>query len=711
MKNLSSCGKNRPREGRFLFDDDSLWYYESNSEKLEFDILYDLLYHISMEKNPMEKFQNSNPVSPDKNNPAPHPENVAAEKPWVETVPEKYQQWNDLFKKVVFEKKFFQKISGDEDLALSRINTFVRALEKDQDQGKIHLDDYSLFINDNENGTLVTKQGTIAVSFLDIEKDGPNEVARIVLSKIEKEKRNENSSEKPESSPEKLEDAVAQEVPREQEQKKEGAPEQSRGEFENDYLPPEREDGTGGVEPEGGSEEEHKPESVADGELPPGTFGDGAVEEESGAVSESEPVGSDAQKESPRPRSRQERSFDHLFGEDRPDWKRNVREAASRIAERFVPKNTIDWAKIAYASELGDWHTGRAVRLKEKWATQQDAIRNLETGSRYLADQEKKFREQGEVGAATLLRIERERADQEAKLTKAQNAADRTQSSLEHRNEQRQRFLNKRNEICRNFQVRVEERIRPFEERLSDLKLTRERLENEIVQDKVFIISRQAAAEATLKKIAEEKFPSVRRAYRERMAPVLRDIASFSREIAEREKDKARIDKGIMKQNKKLRPFEDRHEKLARIMRDQGVDTGVPERDRTRHHAAEVSQTEGSAHGAGAPESSAAEAQETYSGKDLVDAWNNANGSRMLIHPETAKENFPTFFASGASVDDFWRFAEFYAERYGDEDQLAGMPSMERAARRRKGFWKKLFGRSNRQKNQGRFKEYLKKLK
>ena len=495
----------------------------------------------------------------------------------------------------------------------------------------------------------------------------------------------------------------------------------SEKEQEETVQQPEREDleedvfperpAEGGVEPEGGVEEERKPESIADGELPPGTFDDRVAEKEPGAASESEPVGSDAQKESPRPRPRQERSFDHLFGEDRPDWKRNVREAASRIVERFVPKDTIDWAKIAYASELEDWHAGRAVRLKEKWSAQQDTIHDLEAGSRYLADQEKKFREQGEVGAATLLRIERERADQEAKLTKAQNAADRTQSSLEHRNEQRQRFLSKRNEICRNFQVRVEERIRPFEERLSDLKLTRERLANEIVQDKAFVISRQAEAAATLKKIAEEKFPAVRRAHRERMAPVLRDIASFSREIAEREKDKARIDKGIMKQNKKLRPFEDRHEKLARIMRDQGVDTGVPERDRTRHHVAEVLQTEGSDRGAGTPESGAAEAQKTYSGEDLVEAWNNANGSRMLIHPETAKENFPTFFASGASVDDFWRFAEFYAERYGDEDQLSGMPSMERAVRRRKGFWKKLFGRSNRQKNQGRFKEYLKKLK
>ena len=100
--------------------------------------------------------------------------------------------------------------------------------------------------------------------------------------------------------------------------------------------------------------------------------------------------------------------------------------------------------------------------------------------------------------------------------------------------------------------------------------------------------------------------------------------------------------------------------------------------------------------------------------KEFVNGWNGINGSRMTINMDTVRENFPSFFREHEdhiSLDDGWRFAEFYAERYGDEERFEGMPSMQKAARRRRGLWARLFGRGNRAKNQNRFMEFLKKSK
>ena len=392
-----------------------------------------------------------------------------------------------------------------------------------------------------------------------------------------------------------------------------------------------------------------------------------------------------------------------------------VAETASRLAERFGIKSIADSARIAWSGELADWHTGRAVSLKGKLDGKRRTVQDLEENRRHLQDEFNTLSREGEVSAKALTRIEKDRAEIEKKIEKNENSADRLQSRLEHRNNQRARFENRRDEVCRGYVDRVAERLNPFEEKLSDLKGTQIQLQKEIGQYQA-MLSGEKKEVARLKKLVEaEKFSSVKRAHREIIKKIERTAKDLADEIATREKDRGRIMKKIMKQDKKANPLRDKIDRLTRITKRRGPDTSVAARSRNEEASVEMREVSGhpreeaegttNEHDAeGAHAESHPELEKKYSGQELVKAWNSVNGSRMMINPDIAKRTFPTFFGEPESAADFLRFAEFYAERHGDENQFEGMPSMQKAAKKRRtrGFWARLFGGGNRGKSQSR---------
>jgi predicted nucleic acid-binding Zn-ribbon protein len=392
-----------------------------------------------------------------------------------------------------------------------------------------------------------------------------------------------------------------------------------------------------------------------------------------------------------------------------------VAETASRLAERFGIKNLVDSARIAWSGELADWHTGFAVSLKGKMDGKRRTVQDLEGNRRHLQDEFDTFSQEGEVSAKALMRIEKDRAEVEKKIEKNKNEADRLQSRLEYRNNQRARYENRRNEVCRGYMDRVTERLNPFEEKLSDLKLTKGQLEQEIGSHRESLTACRAKVSELKKLVEAEKFPSVRRAHREIVKKIERKAKDLAGEIAAREKDRGRIDKKIVKQDKKANPFRDKLNRLARITRREGPDTRIAPRlqreeasfearDVSGHPREEGEEPAGPDDVEAAPAERRPELEKRYSGEELVEAWNAINGSRMMIKLDVAKKSFPTFFGGQESASDFLRFAEFYAERYGDEERFEGMPSMKKAAKKRRGrgFWARLFGQGNRGSSQSR---------
>ena len=82
-------------------------------------------------------------------------------------------------------------------------------------------------------------------------------------------------------------------------------------------------------------------------------------------------------------------------------------------------------------------------------------------------------------------------------------------------------------------------------------------------------------------------------------------------------------------------------------------------------------------------------------------------GSRIMVNPETARKSFPSLFTEPHSIAEFEDFVGFYGERHGDDERFEAMPSMQKAARRKSSWWKRIFGRGGKIKSQFRLFEAL----
>ncbi len=594
----------------------------------------------------------------------------------------KYERWASLFRKVDISERLMNEVvkgTFNEDAIFQNVDELVSLLEGNKE---LPLKKYRLFIHQYEEATLVDKNDNIQLSVPDLIKNGPDATAESLVEKIRKQ---ENIV-VPEAMPS---------IPAVEEKPLENV------EVEKPQPAAESEP-TETREPEG-HEKPEKPE---------------------------------ARQESPKIEDTEDHS-DPLEGlrrfallEEQPEWRERVAKTASRLAERFGIKDMVDSVKMAYSDGLADWHTSQAVDLKGKLEDRRGKINGLEEDRHHLEDQIRKFREEGEVSESALMRIEKDRAETEKKIESNRNVADQLQSRLEYRNNQRSRYENRRNEVCRGYMGRVTERLNPFEERLADLKLTRGQLNEEISHHQKLLGIHEAKIAKIKALVDAEKFSSVRRACREAIRQTENEAKDIAREISAREKDRGRIDKRIMKQDKKANPLRDTLNELARITQRKGADTSVTPREKLEKESLETREVNGHPRrrnnedtgeedgddlegaplgGGGSPRKPRPEFEKKYSGEELVETWNKANGSRMRINLEEAKKNFPTFFGEERiSVDDFWQFNEFYAERHGDEERFEGMPSMQKAARKRKkpGFWARLFGRG-RAKSERNFLDFL----
>jgi hypothetical protein len=662
-------------------------------------------------------------------------ENGAMTKQLAELLVAKYNRWESVFRKIKVIDQVADRIAAgafDEERVFNVIDEFVAALEQ---HPEISLKEYSLFVHPGRTDELLTHANTISLSILDLMKDGgPAATAERIVEKIHERTNVQSKYGEAASENERGTGVVGSESKPEVVTEKEGAvvagSESAPRASEQSDIP------TG-------------PKSVADGEIPPGTFDDRIPEESNdehwrenisperpegdarlGGTAEPEPmnpaIGTPKSAEQHiDPSTFRFRSLEDRYGESGSQWKRRVMDTASRLKENFYVKNVVDWAKIAYNSALDDWHTGFAVARKVDLNERLAAIRNLEEGYRHLTTEQDRFRREGGVSEKVLMDVEKDRAEQERKIEQKKKEADKIQSKLEYRNNQRARYENARAAASEHFMTRVQEKLGPFEEKLFELKKTREQLASEISHHRSLIKDYQDRMDLLQKKIDQEQFPSLRRSYWEAMKEIQRIDRDIMSEVAAREKDMRKIDKRIVRYDHKANPWRDKYNELARITKRKGPDTSVVRRTIFEESSSEIHTVEGHpradadrngtivSDGGIVPAETGLldpELLEEYSPEDFVKAWNSMNGSRMTINPATAKKNFPNFFdEENISVDDGWRFAEFYAERFGDEDRHEGMPSMEGSARKRRriGFWARLFGRSGRAKGRRRLLEFL----
>ena len=374
-----------------------------------------------------------------------------------------------------------------------------------------------------------------------------------------------------------------------------------------------------------------------------------------------------------------------------------------KFRQLFGIDNVIDSAKIAFHSGWKDWHEHKALKSKGIITETNKKITTAEADVKYFDEQLRSFREDGNISAKVIAKVESERQEKEEELEGLRLKLYEEQYHLKVITIDHEKFVNMRNETCRNYTSRLEAEVTPFEEKISELRVVREQLNTEIARDRESLEVCNKKKTAINNELAAEKFSSIRRAKKEIIRKLEAEARVFEKEIRAREKNRFNIDGDIAYNEERANPLRNKRKEIEMIMNRKGADISAPELKRSSvsenvppvigaNETTSTSQTEEKTENYVRPES-----LKDVTLDEVVKSWNEINGSRMMVNPDKFKKTFPKYADEAranekVSVDDFYTDLTVYSVRHGAEDRMEGMPDMQKAANKRGGFWRWLFG-------------------
>lgn len=407
-------------------------------------------------------------------------------------------------------------------------------------------------------------------------------------------------------------------------------------------------------------------------------------------------------------------------------------ETEAGFVETFRRKlgidNAIDSAKIAYNGFLTRWHGDKEAHEKDSIASLKSEAESLEKDAKHIEEQLRFFRADGNISEKTLLKIEAEKQRIEGQLGGTLQGLNEAAERLKSISIDRQIFENKRNDACRTYDERMRAELSMFENEASDLSATHAQLEREIAADTAALSKRRADLAVLAERVEAEKFPSLQQASREIIRHIEAEAALFEKEIAGRERHKLAIEKDILKTEQRARPFREKSEQLEAIMSgtdiefeeaqaDAGAFSGATEVVATTESATAKRSAE-TASGALPPERTVPvlverpHIPEMFSVDELIAASNEANGSSLIINPETFKKEIARTpkgrTRKRMSVDEFMASASLYSARFANQERRAGMSKPEKVLSKKRGFWSWLFGLGDSPAGKARLFETLK---
>lgn len=396
--------------------------------------------------------------------------------------------------------------------------------------------------------------------------------------------------------------------------------------------------------------------------------------------------------------------------EEEPTGPESEKTLVETLRQKFGVDNVLDSAKIAYNGMLAGWYEKKSEEKASGIVSLEEKIRAIEKDAAHVEKELKGFRADGNISEKTLLKIESDKQKIESSLGSERQRLVAEKSSLDLLGIDHKTFVAKRNESCRTYTERTRTELKPFEERLSDLSATRDQLQSEIVRDREILGKRREELAKLAAKVEAEKFPSLRRATREIIKRIETEAGVFEKEISDREKHTISIDKEIYKATKRAQPLQEKCAELERISKGKEPKAARQQQRKETVKEQPISLEPLAEKGVEAPQITP-ESEPIYAEDELISVWNEVNGSKMLINPDTFKKNTGRgrdHAPKPISVDDFWTKASVYSARFGDQEKMAGMPDMKKAAGKKGSFWRWLFGLGESRMGKKRLLENLK---
>ena len=368
-------------------------------------------------------------------------------------------------------------------------------------------------------------------------------------------------------------------------------------------------------------------------------------------------------------------------------------ETKNKFIEIFRHKlgidNVLDSASIAYNGIISEWYEEKSEKSRKSIASVEEKIDAIQKDADHIESQLKIFRADGNISEKTLLKIESEKQGLLTKLgeSKKSLAAEKLNLELLHVNQEI--FAKKRQESCLTYSERIKSELDPFEERVSELRRTHDQLRGETARDRAFLAHRREEASKLVAEIDAEKFPSLRRANREILKKIEAEASVFEKEINSREVIALEIEKSILKHEKRSEPLRDKLVNIKKIMR--GEEELPRSVQQSSDSAEKTNQSTISRHSS---ESSArAEGAESFDESELIESWNQLNGSEMMINPDVWKktDGSEKRQPKKMTVDQFWGKASLYSARFGKKERMVGMPESKNNPSKSGGLLRKLW--------------------
>ncbi len=247
-----------------------------------------------------------------------------------------------------------------------------------------------------------------------------------------------------------------------------------------------------------------------------------------------------------------------------------------RLYERVHP-TFIDRAKIwfndhlpIFGSERSPFglkhHEKKAAKIASELEATNSEIKSKESQlGTYEATVKSLEARGGEFSAGERAVAERERRELERDLEALKNKRDREQTELEYRNSKKAIYENKRKEIVEDVSGRIKERLKPYEEKIEDLRARKEQFDAEA---KAFAEKKEAFANQ-IKTIEEERKKAVFHFERQRLG---RDIKELMKELRlsenlfkERLGSRIKIELQLVNLNRKAGHWRDTLNEFARV--------------------------------------------------------------------------------------------------------------------------------------------------
>src|SRR3989338_7225716 len=307
--------------------------------------------------------------------------------------------------------------------------------------------------------------------------------------------------------------------------------------------------------------------------------------------------------------------------------------------------NIVDRAKIMYNEDLFSWHDEISLGVASKIRGHDQRIGALEKSlveqDRRLDSYKKRF---GKLPPDLQEKVYLEKQNLERQKEILKNQRDRMQTQLEFRNNKKSLYENRRNEIAQEVNGRIQERfVAPREKRIESLQEEKAKFDQEIYA----FVSTKTELEKELTELKSEVENVESDWEKDALGRIIKELQSELKEsnnyIKSRLKERAAIEKKLVKLDKKANNWRDYQNEFARVTQRTShyPETGEKPREKIKTERREISAKTSGTTGEiteTKPIIETKEEIEKLSASDYINEWNRYFRSEMEIKPKSFVE-------------------------------------------------------------------------